>query len=252
MARMVWRLRALAAFVVLVAGMPPLLADEEYDRLLQSFDEAQQKWSEQTRALKKGRTPPPEPTRTFVPKFRAYAKKHAGQPEAIPALIWLINATRTDPPRNEPEPVATWAVRALRRDHAASPALREVMPDLRNAVDSVSCEHLVPFYELVRRKNPDPEVKAAATFDLAYTLWIGGPGQRMADRDRATALFRAVIKDYPDSPLAEEAEDFLKQLEHLEVGLRAPEIVATDANEKEVRLSQFKGRVVALVFWGFW
>jgi hypothetical protein len=255
---MVWRLRATLAFVVLVAGVPPLLADEEYDRLLQSFDEAQQKWSEQTRDLKRGKTPPPEPSRAFVPKFRAYAKKHAGKPEAIPALVWLIHATRTDTQKSEPEPVATWAVRALRRDHAASLALGEVMEDLRNAVDSVSCEHLVPFYELVRKKNPDPEAKAAATFNLAYTLWTGGPGaregteQRAAEQKRAGELFHTVVKEYPDSAVAEEAQDFIRQLEHIEVGLRAPEVVGTDANEKEVRLSQFKGRVVVLLFWGFW
>jgi hypothetical protein len=246
-----WRWRVLA-FVVLVAGVPPVLADEEYDRLLQSYDAAQQKWAAQTRDLKKGKTPPPEPARTFVPKFRAYAKKHAGKVEAIPALAWLICATRGDTPKDQPEPVATWAVQALRRDHAASPALGEIMGELRNAVDSVSCEHLVPFYEQVLKKNPDTEVQAAATFNLAYTLWLGGPGQRGADKKRADELFGAVIKNYPDSPLAEEAQDFIKQLQYLEVGLRAPEIVGSDTNEKEVRLSQFKGRVVALVFWGFW
>jgi len=254
---MVRRWRALA-FVILLLSTPPLLADEEYDRLLQSFDEAQQKWTEQTRDLKKGQRPPPEPARAFLPKFRDYAKKHAGKPESIPALAWLIDATRTDAPKKEPEPVATWAVEALRRDHAASPALGEIMPDLRNAVDSVSCAHLVPFYELVLKKNPDREVQAAATFNLAYTLWMGGPGapaggnQRAADKQRATELFRAVTKDYPESALAEEAQDFLKQLEHLEVGLRAPEVAGNDVNGREIRLSQFKGRVVVLLFWGFW
>ena len=101
-------------------------------------------------------------------------------------------------------------------------------------------------------------MKAAATFNLAYALWIGGPGasttggRRAADTARATELFREVIKDYPDSPLAEEAKEFLKQLEHVEVGLRAPEVAGTDANGREIRLSQLKGRVVVLLFWGFW
>jgi hypothetical protein len=254
---MEWRWRTLP-FVILLLSTATLLADEEYDRLLQSFEEAQQKWAAQTRDLKKGRTRPPDPARAFIPRFRDYAKQHAGKPEALPALAWLIDAARADAPNKEPEPVATWAVEALRRDHAASPALGEIMPDLRNAVDSVNREHLVPFYELVLKKNPDREVKAAAMFNLAYTLWMGGPGaptggnQRAADKQRARDLFRTVTKDYPESELAEEAKDFLKQLEQLEIGLRAPEVAGTDANGRSVRLSQFKGRVVVLLFWGYW
>jgi hypothetical protein len=255
---MAWRSQAWAVFVVLAIGAPALLADEAYERLLASFEAAQQKWVEQTRDLKKGRAPPRHPTRTFLPKFRAYARKHAGKPDAIPALVWLIDATRTGTAGQDLQPVATWAIEALRRDHAASPALGPVMADLRNAVDTVSCEKLAAFYERVRQKNPDPEIQAAATFNLAYALWIGDPGlpaasaRRTAEKKRADELFCAVMRDYPGSPLAEEAEGFLKQLKYLEVGLPALEIVGRDPNDKEIRLSQYKGRVVALVFWGFW
>jgi hypothetical protein len=254
---MLGRLRALA-FVVLASAVAPLQADEQYDRLLESFQEAREKWIAQTATLKKGKKPPPDPTRNFVPKFREYARQHAGKPEALPALVWLIEAAKVDPQHHEADPPATWAIQALRRDHAASPALADVMEDLRNAVDVVRCDHLVPFYELVRKKNPDPQVKAAATFNLAYALWVGGPGgtedarQRAADKQKATSLFQTLTKDYPDSPLADEAEDFLAQAEHVDVGVRAPEIIGNDVNGKEIRLSHFRGRVVVLLFWGFW
>ncbi len=248
--RMVWRERLWAALLVLTVGVSALWADEEYDRLLQSYDEAHEKWVEQTRVLKKGKTPPRAPAVVFAAKFQTYARKHVGKPEAIPALVWLINASRMDTANEALERVATWAIEFLRRNHAASPALGPFMADLRNAADSVSSENLVAFYERVRKKNPDPEVQAAATFNEAYALWIGD--RPAADKKRADELFRTVIKEYPDSPLAEEAEGLLKHTERFDIGLRAPEIVGTDPSEKEIRLSQFKGRVVALVFWGFW
>lgn len=36
------------------------------------------------------------------------------------------------------------------------------------------------------------------------------------------------------------------------LGQRAPNFVLPDLNGKKVRLSQFRGKVVALVFWAFW
>lgn len=38
----------------------------------------------------------------------------------------------------------------------------------------------------------------------------------------------------------------------VEVGLRAPDIEGTDAEGKPIRLSQFKGKIIALDFWGYW
>jgi len=34
--------------------------------------------------------------------------------------------------------------------------------------------------------------------------------------------------------------------------MKAPDIEGTDANGKSVRISQFRGKVVVLDFWGFW
>jgi hypothetical protein len=248
---MLSRARVWAAFLLLAAGASALWADDEYDRLLESYDAAHAKWLEQTQNLKKGKTPPRAPTLVFARKFQSYARKHAGKPAAIPALVWLIEAARAD--NNDAlQRIATWAVDILRRQHAASPALGPVMADLRNAIDCVSGDNLVLFYERVRTKNPDSEVQAAATFNEAYALWIAGSGGRAADKQRADDLFRTVMKDYPASPLAAEAEGFLKHMERFDIGLPAPEIVGTDPSDKEIRLSQFKGRVVAIVFWGFW
>lgn len=38
----------------------------------------------------------------------------------------------------------------------------------------------------------------------------------------------------------------------VEVGLRAPDIEGTDADGKPIRLSEFKGKIIALDFWGYW
>jgi cytochrome oxidase Cu insertion factor (SCO1/SenC/PrrC family) len=40
--------------------------------------------------------------------------------------------------------------------------------------------------------------------------------------------------------------------EGLQVGQRAPEIEGEDVDGKRFKLSDFKGKVVVLDFWGFW
>ncbi len=246
-----------AALVWLAVGVSPLLGDEEYDRLLKSFEDAQQSWFEKMRALKEGEAEPAEPSPTFVPQFRAYAEKHAGKPEAIPALAWLAQTARPDPATSQPATDATWAVQRL-GDYAASPALKDALPGLRYVVYSLGSELVVPLFEKIRQENPDPDVKAAATFNLAFTIWTGGPGspeeaeKQGPQKKRAGELFRALVKDYPDADVVADAQGFLYELDHLQVGMPAPEIAGSDANEKELKLSQFKGRVVVLDFWGFW
>ncbi|MND01823.1 Thiol-disulfide oxidoreductase ResA [compost metagenome] len=49
----------------------------------------------------------------------------------------------------------------------------------------------------------------------------------------------------------EAAGPVLFELENLQVGHKAPDVVGTDLDGKEIRLSQFLGQVVILDYWGF-
>ncbi|MCK5379772.1 MAG: TlpA family protein disulfide reductase, partial [Acidobacteria bacterium] len=48
------------------------------------------------------------------------------------------------------------------------------------------------------------------------------------------------------------ADNFLFAIDHLQVGKKAPELLGEDARGKPIRLSQFDGKVVAVVFWATW
>ena len=54
------------------------------------------------------------------------------------------------------------------------------------------------------------------------------------------------------STLGQEAADRLEVMVNLAVGRPAPEIDGTDMDGKPLRLSDYKGKVVVLVFWGTW
>jgi thiol-disulfide isomerase/thioredoxin len=53
-------------------------------------------------------------------------------------------------------------------------------------------------------------------------------------------------------PFRPEAADRLDVMVNLAVGRPAPEIDGTDMDGKPLRLSDYKGKVVVLVFWGTW
>jgi len=48
------------------------------------------------------------------------------------------------------------------------------------------------------------------------------------------------------------AADVAKLPEGLEVGMRAPDFDAKDVDGKPFKLSDYRGKVVLLDFWGFW
>ena len=116
---------------------------------------------------------------------------------------------------------------------------------------------------LFRSRSPHRTVQGYARFSLALSL-IGQadrmPHARPADRKpyerEAEQLLQQVIDKYADLPrlttLGQEAEAELFALRHLAIGKTAPEIEGEDLDGKKLKLSDFRGKVVLLDFWGSW
>ena len=74
----------------------------------------------------------------------------------------------------------------------------------------------------------------------------------------AEKVFERVVKEHAEAkavfgpPLAKQAEDQLYVLRNLSVGNAAPEIEGEDTDGKKFKLSDYKGKVVMLDFWGHW
>jgi hypothetical protein len=87
--------------------------------------------------------------------------------------------------------------------------------------------------------------------DRAYQKHNKARSEQLAKR--AGELFTRVATGPGESPaLVTSAEDALYQLKHLSVGKPAPDITAEDIEGKKLKLSDFRGKVVVLDFWGNW
>lgn len=126
--------------------------------------------------------------------------------------------------------------------------------------------------QIVSDGNPDRAARGNATLGLAMLAkrefsYVEADNDAESERLalRAIKAFERVVRDYGDCPnlrtlgirpatpnLAGEAEFELRELRDLRLGALAPETVGTDLNGKRFKLSDYRGKVVLLVFWAGW
>ncbi len=93
---------------------------------------------------------------------------------------------------------------------------------------------------------PVKDAKANALAALANHKYAAGAN------DEAKELFAKLKADFADTEAAKGATGALFEMEHLQVGMTAPEIEAIDQDGHAFKLSDYKGKVVVIDFWGFW
>jgi hypothetical protein len=249
---------------ILAANAPVFARADEPARLQDEWKAADQKWRDAAKSERdRGREPDRStyPAREFRPRFRRAAETYAGKPSVIPILLWLVHYGEPSGSDYEPSPDARWAIERLTRDHAADPSLKDCLAELDYAEPMTGVDPLVAFFEKVIAQQKDKEVQADATLYLAMLHQRESVGDEDATPPRppnkarstmASKLFHRLMEDYPDSHAAAAAKGCLFEIQHLQVGMKAPDLVGEDVDGNKIRLSQFAGQVVMLDFWGFW
>lgn len=141
----------------------------------------------------------------------------------------------------------TVTLKALAEHHAANPKIGEIVQWLSRAPASKDLEAMLT---AVIEKNPSHDAKGHATFTLASIKMHGKP-------EEAEKLFEKVIAEYKDvkyfrGTIGERAEANLFEVRHLQIGKEVPEIEGVDTDGKPFKLSDYRGKVVMLDFWGHW
>ena len=229
---------------------------DEVASLIEEYDGRVTAWRESAaefEALDWSKAPAAE----YKPKFKALAEKYAGQPPALEALSWILGNLFAAP-GDDQEALAGWAIERLARDHAADPKVEEVLGRTQYLGWIVDHKVLLALYDRVIAANKDKEAQSTATTLKALLIHEGPPGVEPGEKERkertarALELLRKVVKEYAGTSGAQEAEGYVFELENLQIGMTAPDFAGKGVDEKEIKLSQFRGQVVVLDFWGFW
>ncbi|MGH9777615.1 MAG: TlpA family protein disulfide reductase, partial [Candidatus Acidiferrales bacterium] len=99
---------------------------------------------------------------------------------------------------------------------------------------------------LILQRATDPTVRASVAYYVGQVHWEDGR------KDEAKAAFEMARAAAPERWTAKKAEQYLFELEKLNVGQPAPTFSATTLDGKPVRLEDYRGKVVLLNFWATW
>jgi thiol-disulfide isomerase/thioredoxin len=172
-------------------------------------------------------------------------------------------------------PAGPPALKIMTRQYADNPNIGNVIAILAYYLPRTNDPSYQPAVDLltaVAEKNPNRTVRGQAALGLALLTkreFQQAESKGNSDDDllaaKAEKAFESVLHDYGDcsnlrtvgvrpatSTLGGEAEPELYELQHLRIGQTAPEIKGDAVDGVGLKLSDYRGKVVLLVFWASW
>ncbi len=217
----------------------------------------------------------------YITKFMELAKDNPKTPVAAQALVWVTMNSRGSP-------AGTTAMQTLIEDHPDAKELEAVVGMVGMGMPDPSNETLL---QKIIDVSPHASVKARATFSLARLLKQMADYKERMDADpqmaeamarslpkpaleylqsigtdanpldqlnaRIENLYQSIVDNYADVAMGNRtmgklAEGALFEMRFLSVGKVAPDIEGEDFDKVAFKLSDYRGKVVVLDFWGDW
>jgi hypothetical protein len=182
--------------------------------------------------------------KAFVAKFQAGADAHAGTETAVPYLTWIaLNATKRKQSRA--------AVDELIDEHIQSEGLVTLAENAQFLGPKVGADRHQDILESLAGGSPHDLIQAHAIHAMALATLRDS---KASEEDKAAALetMDEVVLLAEGSELAISASAYRFERERLQIGMLAPDIVADDLDGVNFKLSDYRGKVVVLDFWGDW
>ena len=232
---------AIGAIIPVAAGVTVLAgvtgADEE------SLAELDARFEEASETMRSR-----EAAAAFRDDYTALATRAAGTPDGLGAELWLLRMRWWAQTEGEDKGEAATHARRLIADYPESAELKRI-PEFGYLY---SLEDLEAISGELARVTPHREVKA-------WCLHATGSKLFRSDEERALTFFGALRDRYGDvafraTTFGEIASAYLDRHDAsaLAIGAVAPDIVGTDVHGEPMRLSDYRGKVVVLDFWGDW
>jgi hypothetical protein len=187
---------------------------------------------------------------------------------AFDALAWLLEA-----PRTYYLPVGKPAMELVLEHHVDNPKIGPVvfvLAQIRRFQRSGEAPPGDALLKAVAEKNPDKTVRGQVAVARAWEAkgkFDAAERKKQKDADElattADKAFEIVVKEYGECKLldtyqktqptlAEVSKIELFELRNLRVGKAAPDIDGEDLDGTKFKLSDYKGKVIVLDFWGDW
>jgi hypothetical protein len=235
---------ALLPFLVAFQEPGPPDFQAEVKSLRAEFQKKDQEYNKALRAAKtvEERKKLVNPAIEYLAKFQELADKAKGAEGGAAALVEVFQLAQRVPKKNDDQ---RKALSTLVADHIESPLMERLASMLRGAAYYIGEESSRTALKTIRDKAPVAKAKAAALFSLGTLDMEHRPAE-------ARASFVRLKEEFAETPYASKTEPYLFEIDNLQVGKVAPEIEATDEKGVKFKLSDFRGKVTVIDFWGFW
>lgn len=188
---------------------------------------------------------PPEPE--WIAKHMAAAQRYAGTEDAVPFLLSAVSIGARPLPS-----VAQKALKTLASDHVASPRLTDLTFSLIYHGRELEGRSAEDALDRIYDGTPHADVKAAMLYAGVAIEKRHAPQPSEARTADMVATLEKAIAHAPESRWAGLAKGDIYELQHLQIGMTAPDIVGEDLDGVPFQLSDYRGKVVVLDFWGDW
>lgn len=224
------------------AAKPSDPLDAEFAKLQNEAQEAYYAWAE------KKKTDPKAPAWELGmwDKFQALADKGSGR-----AQLWL--ATKAQVKTDSKKEATTKKLElfgALIQKHASAEWGEDIVSAIQAQKKWFGMSEMDKLLCQLKSTSTNREVQAAALQALSKVL--DGTSASESDKKRGTEYKAELVKDYQGTRVVDRlnAKEFHDT--NLVVGKPVPDFTAKDVEGVEFKLSDYKGKVVLLDFWGFW
>lgn len=236
-----------------VAPQEETSATKRYESLKAEYDEAYQAWMTNVRQMfadaeAKGEEIteyPPQPSEEFFPRFVAAAKDYAGTDDAAPFLVWVVQNGLF-----QRHPEAMKAMDALMAHHVASKHLEPLAPMLQSLAYIYEDEAATMVAKL-EQGSSSAVVRGWATFTRLTPVFKNNAPDSKAFLAAKKEML-AILARVDDPYLKQSFDGEVTVLEKFGMGMLAPDITAPDLDGVEFSLSDYKGKVLFVDFWGDW
>lgn len=211
---------------------------EEYDIFLKAYRSAKDDTAKQAAMDLMPKTA------DYGARFKELAAAHPDTEAAVDALVWVSSNLRG---REGDD-----ANRKLFESYSSNPKIAPVVMMMKYN-RGTETEGLLR--DLIKSNETDV-LQAAARYALGSILI-----EQDHQSEEAIGLLQSVVDDYPDAEIsfghrsmaiAPQAQGELTEATKLQVGMVAPDIEGADLDGVEFKLSDYRGKVVVLDFWGNW
>lgn len=197
----------------------------------------------------------PEAAAQLRPEFEAFAQKNTGSDAGLSARLWVLNScwwlrtNQSSAAMNEAADQAVAQILGEYVDHAQF----EKIADYHYLF---TAERKAELFEKLLKQSKHKAVRAAMLLRLGNSE---RSSKDAAVKARGVERLQTLRRDYQDVPRGSTTYGAVADAHlnphpaaDLAIGKPAPEIIGVDTDGKPMKLSDYRGKVLVVDFWGFW